>query len=143
MIGKLSSLSRPHSQQGFMLLEALIAVLIFSVGILSLVGLQSTATRYSTDAKFRSTASYLANQRIAEIWVADHSKITASPYVETNTALAALPSGKRTVTVIGDVAAGYVVTVTIAWQMPGDSTAHQLVAVTEIHDKCDTAACAV
>jgi type IV pilus assembly protein PilV len=129
-------------QQGFMLLEALVAILIFSIGILSLVGMQATATKYSTDARFRSTASYLANQRIAEIWVADRSKILAAPYVESATPLAALPSGKRTVTVTGDVAAGYVVTVTIEWQLPGESSKNKQVVVTEIHDKCDTVACA-
>lgn len=126
-----------------MLLEVLIAILLFSIGVLSLVGMQSAATRYATDAKFRSTASYLANQRIAEIWLADHSTITGAPYVEADTALTALPSGKRTVTVTGDTAAGYTVTVTIRWRMPGDATTHQHVVVTEIHDKCDTAACAV
>jgi type IV pilus assembly protein PilV len=140
MTGNLPRLG--DSQRGFMLLEALIAILIFSIGILSLVGLQATATKYSTDARFRSTASYLANQRIAEIWVGDRSKILTSPYVETDTPLDALPDGTRTVTVTGNVAAGYVVTVTISWQTPGASARNQHVVVTEIHDKCDTLACA-
>lgn len=137
-----NALRNRNFQQGFMLLEALVAILIFSIGILSLVGMQATATKYSTDARFRSTASYLANQRIAEIWVGDRSKILAPPYVESATPLAALPSGTRTVTVTGDVATGYVVTVTIEWQLPGESSKNRQVVVTEIHDKCDTAACA-
>lgn len=124
-----------------MLIEALIAILIFSVGILSLVGLQSMATRYSTDAKFRSTASYLVSKRMGEIWVADRSTITTA-FTETNAALADLPNGTRTVTVAGDIQGGYVVTIAINWKMPGDSTTHELKEVTTIHDRCDTAGCA-
>lgn len=52
-----------------MLLETLIAVLIFSIGVLALVGLQATAIKQVADAKLRSDASYLANQIISQIWV--------------------------------------------------------------------------
>jgi type IV pilus assembly protein PilV len=44
-----------------MLLEALIAILIFSFGILGLVGLQANAINLSTDAKYRADAALLAN----------------------------------------------------------------------------------
>lgn len=131
------------NQRGFALLEALVAVLIFSVGILSLIGMQATASRYATDAQFRSTASYLANQRIAEAWVADRATLVAS-FSKTDT-LSELPNGKRTVTITKDGAtpeSAYVVTVTINWQIPGDSVTHALVAATQIHDRCDTAGCA-
>ena len=123
-----------------MLLEALIAILIFSVGILSLVGLQSMATRYSTDAKFRSTAGYLASKRMAEIWVADRSTVT-SAFQETGATLADLPSGTRTVDVKGDALSGYTATVTINWQLPGDTATHQHKIVTIIHDRCDPTGC--
>jgi type IV pilus assembly protein PilV len=130
---------RSASQGGFMLLEALIAILIFSVGILSMVGLQSMATRYATDAKFRSTAGYLASKCMADIWVADRAKISKTCVDDAN--LPDLPNGKRTVVVAGDTLSGYTVTVTINWQLPGDSTTHQHEAVTIIHDRCDTTGC--
>lgn len=57
-----------QSQQGVSLLEALISVLIFSVGILALVALQATSMRAANDAKFRADASYLANQLIGRMW---------------------------------------------------------------------------
>lgn len=38
----------PHKQQGVALLEALIAVLIFSIGILAVIGLQATSVRLTT-----------------------------------------------------------------------------------------------
>jgi len=54
-----------------MLLEALIAILIFSLGILSLVALQATAIQLTGDAKYRTDAALLANRLIGQMWVSD------------------------------------------------------------------------
>ncbi|MEF8698214.1 MAG: hypothetical protein V5B33_02625 [Candidatus Accumulibacter sp. UW20] len=51
-----------------MLLEALIAVLIFSLGILSLVALQATSIQLASDAKYRVDASLLADKLIGQMW---------------------------------------------------------------------------
>ena len=59
--------SRRH-QQGVSLLEALISILIFAVGILAVVALQAASIRTSNDAKFRADASYLANQLVGRMW---------------------------------------------------------------------------
>jgi len=56
-------------QQGSMLLEALIGILIFSMGILAMVGLQAAAISSVTEAKYRSDAAFFANQIIGEMWV--------------------------------------------------------------------------
>lgn len=56
-------------QHGVMLLEALIGILIFSVGILAMVGMQAAAFSASADAKSRSEAAAFANQIISEIWM--------------------------------------------------------------------------
>jgi type IV pilus assembly protein PilV len=124
-----------------MMLEALVAILIFSFGILALVGLQSNAVRQSTDAKFRSNASYLANRCLAQMWVADRSQIAKS-CEDSNDLSPDLPKpSSRTVTTVGDVASGYTATVTIHWQMPGESTTHEHKVVTIIHGRCDTQDC--
>lgn len=57
-----------QAQAGVMLLEALIAVLIFSLGILSLVALQATSIQLTSDAKYRTDASLLANKLIGQMW---------------------------------------------------------------------------
>jgi len=67
-----------RSQQGSMLLEALISILIFSMGILAIVGLQATSIKLSSDAKYRSDASMLANQHLAMMWADIASAVTAS-----------------------------------------------------------------
>jgi type IV pilus assembly protein PilV len=51
-----------------MLLEALIGILIFSLGILSLVALQATSIQLTSDAKYRTDASLLANRLIGQMW---------------------------------------------------------------------------
>lgn len=51
------------------MLEALIAFLIFSMGILGVIGLQATAINNTLDAQYRSDAAFLANQIIAQMWV--------------------------------------------------------------------------
>lgn len=56
------------SQAGVMLLEALIAILIFSVGILAIVGMQATAVQDLGEAKYRTEAAFLANRVAAEMW---------------------------------------------------------------------------
>ncbi len=85
-----------REQQGIVLLEALIAILIFSMGILALVGLQASMIKNTTGTKFRGDASYIAQQRIGLMWA---DPANAGTYVEANTDISALlPSGKRTVT---------------------------------------------
>ena len=52
-----------------MLLEALIGLLIFSVGILAMVGMQAAAFSASADAKNRAEAATYANEIISQIWM--------------------------------------------------------------------------
>ncbi len=66
-----------NSQQGSVLLEALIAFLIFSMGILGVIGLQATAVNNTLDARYRTDAAFLANQIIAQMW-ADASAVPAT-----------------------------------------------------------------
>ncbi len=56
------------NQQGVSLLEALISILIFAIGILAIVALQAASIRTSSDAKYRADASYLANQLVGRMW---------------------------------------------------------------------------
>ncbi|HRD92291.1 MAG TPA: hypothetical protein PK201_04135 [Accumulibacter sp.] len=58
-----------QGQAGIMLLEALIAILVFSLGILSLVALQAISIKLTGDAKHRTDATLLANRLIGQMWV--------------------------------------------------------------------------
>ncbi len=66
-------------QSGVMLLEALIAILIFSLGVLGIVGMQASTIKGSRDAKYRADAGLLANELIGEMWVGDRDASTLVP----------------------------------------------------------------
>jgi type IV pilus assembly protein PilV len=65
-----SSLARNASaptsgrQVGFTMLESLVSILVFSIGLLGLAALQSTAKQASFEASQRTQAAYLANDII-------------------------------------------------------------------------------
>lgn len=63
-------------QSGVMLIEALIAILIFSIGVLGIIGLQGSAVKASTDSKYRSEAALLANELIGRMWSGDRTQAT-------------------------------------------------------------------
>lgn len=58
-----------RAQRGVFLIEALIAILIFSLGILSLVAIQTAAVSAQNDAQFRIEAAHYADQIVSEIWL--------------------------------------------------------------------------
>ncbi len=59
-----------RQQRGVLLLEALVAMVIFSIGVLGLVALQIASTRNLTDSNFRSDALVLGQAYIAKLRVA-------------------------------------------------------------------------
>jgi type IV pilus assembly protein PilV len=124
-----------RAQRGIVLLEALIAIFKFSVGILGIVGLQASMIKGTSDTKYRIEASNIAEQRLSQIWL-DQSNL--ANYGETNTDISTtsgLPNGKRTTT-RGSASCGtdpvlilscFVVTVT--WQQPGAKDVHNVTVV--------------
>lgn len=58
-------------QSGFTLIEVLVSVLVFMLGILGLVGMQATAIKFSTDAHQRAQATFLADQLLARMLISE------------------------------------------------------------------------
>jgi type IV pilus assembly protein PilV len=79
---------RRNLQSGVMMIEALIAILIFSIGILAVVGMQGAAIKNVTDSRSRSEAAFLASELLAQMWVdqnitpagANTSNVTVNNY---------------------------------------------------------------
>jgi type IV pilus assembly protein PilV len=69
-----------NSQRGVMLLEALVAILIFSIGILAIVGLQVNSIKLAGDSKYRSDAGLVANRLIGQMWLNNTSPNFAGDY---------------------------------------------------------------
>lgn len=55
-------------QEGIVLLEAMIAIVIFAIGVLGLVGLQASSAKEATNAKYRTDASLLVDQLVGKMW---------------------------------------------------------------------------
>lgn len=144
-----TSITRLKPQSGVMLLEALIGILIFSLGVLALVGMQAVAVKTTTDARDRAEASNLASQLIGEMWTNranlasyNYAGSGSVPAVLTNwmaqveTALPAAAANQPIITVAPSAfgaAVGNQTTVTIRWQNPTEATLHQFIMTAYIN----------
>lgn len=135
------------TQHGFTLIEVMVAVVVLSMGLLGLAGLQATGLRHNQSASFRSTATVLAYD-ITDAMRANRPaardgkyemQITASkptgstiPEKDLNNWLSELelrlPAGDGSVSVSSDI-----VTVTVQWDdTRGVSAAQQFVVVSQL-----------
>ena len=98
---------RPRStrsrQGGVALIESLVSVLIFSFGVLGLIGLQARAVNYSMDAENRDRAALLANEIASSMWLAGSvtasaGQIAAWQARAADAAHSGFPSGNVTIT---------------------------------------------
>ena len=110
------------------MIEALIALLIFSFAALGLVGLQASMVRATGSAKYRAEAAYLANDLVGTMWAdgaraADLIKYRDScdshaPCKNWKDKVAlALPGSTATLAI--DPNSGQV-DITLTWQVPGE-----------------------
>jgi type IV pilus assembly protein PilV len=137
----------PKNQQGMMMIEALVGILIFSFGILAMMGLQAISIKNTIEAKYRTEASFAANKIIAEMWTEcgvtcttlnsfDTTSGTNAKMTEWRTDVAALLPGvvvsgtnSPTIQVVGNT-----VTVTVFWKIPGtDSTVRNFSTIAQIN----------
>ena len=59
---------RLRDQRGSFILEALIAILIFSFGVLGIVALQAQSLKATNESQYRAEAVYLANSLLSTMW---------------------------------------------------------------------------
>jgi G3E family GTPase len=67
----------PAMQRGALLLEALIAIVVFSVGVLGCIALQAHAIRHVQGAQYRSEATHLVEALIGRMWAEDPAALAA------------------------------------------------------------------
>lgn len=138
----------PKSQGGVILIEALIGILIFSVGILALIGMQAVAMKNTTDAKYRSEAAFLANQIIGQMWVDrgnlaqyDDAVAAYAPRDQWRTDVATLLPGVNVAaipptlvpSILVPAASNNQVIVVVQWQQPGEAAIRRLQMVNWIN----------
>lgn len=144
-----------HHQQGVMLLEALISILIFSIGILAIVALQANSIKLASDSRYRADANLLSNDLIGQMWLAHSAPNFTTAFVPGGASYAAWASSvaatipttgasSPTVTIaqtsaLSGVSAASTVSSTvnidIYWVVPGENanaTSHHYSTVTQI-----------
>jgi len=119
-------LARPgilRGQRGMALLECLMALLIFSVGLLGLLGLEARVMNISTDSENRNRAALFAGEVASQMWL----NSTVTPATTDYTALLAtvndqthggLPSG--VVTVVPVAGTTNAADIKVTWQEASD-----------------------
>lgn len=128
---------RPH-RRGSALVESLLALVVFSVGLIGLLALLSAALLESGNAAYRSEASLLAADLVARMWNGDRSPEALQArfgdpqqgeYADwLQRVYSTLPGVSAAANPphleIGDDQS---VTLTLRWQAPGDQRARELV----------------
>lgn len=124
MMKQMSARRRVRTQGGSILLEVLIAILVFSFGILGIVGLQAVSIKMTNDAKDRVDASLVANQIAATLWVVDPADLPS--WNGKTDAVPGLPEGVYAVSVDGSQVA-----ITVNWKQPGGDL-HEYQMLTQV-----------
>lgn len=138
--------SLENRQRGAVILEALIAMLLFSIGILAIIGLQAASIKNVALAKYRTDASLLANQAIGQMWVADKSNAAlvanfgsqagagyiawASSVAQTLPGVAGVPANAPAIAIDANNNAS----VTVFWQAPDEAISHNYTAIAVIRN---------
>lgn len=63
--------------RGYVLLEALIALLIFSLGLLGMISFQAASFKIMADSRFRTEAAMLADELLARMSASEISRVQA------------------------------------------------------------------
>lgn len=124
---------RPHrpalaTQTGVALIEVLVSILLFSLAILGLIGLQTRAISLSIDAEDRNRASLIANDIATAMWIG--RTVVIDPEAGTpswndrasNLQAGGLPDGEVTIT---SDAATRTADILITWRPPHRTASEQ------------------
>lgn len=130
---------RSTKAMGFMLLEALVALFIFSLGILGVIAFQASSTKLTADARYRTEAALYADELISRMRLADRATLSANYSTggaalnawiasRLNAAATRLPGAAVIVTITQDmsVPAGqgaFLANVSVRWDGPGTAAA--------------------
>lgn len=125
---------KPMSRRsrGISLIEVLVVLVLFSFGLIGVVGLQAKAVQNSVSAEDFNRAAMLANEMASAMWTNQNVILPPATITAWNTAVGdptgrGLPNGTGTITVAANVA-----TITVNWRAPQDPTATTRSYVTHV-----------
>jgi type IV pilus assembly protein PilV len=128
----------PPDAKGGTLLEGLLAIVLFSVGLLAILRLLTVSTIDNGNAQYRSEASLLASDLISQIWTGDRSlqgitdrfgNTSTDDYRDWLASVQRRLPGVSAASHVPVITIGSdrTVTVSLSWKAPGDKDAHQLI----------------
>ncbi len=135
-----SALITRRSCKGFLLLEVLVALLIFAFGVLGIVGLQAAMTKAQTSSKFRGEAAYLAQELIGNMWADTPNLVqytkpggtgACTAYAKCQAIVQKISSQLPQGTLVIEQPSPGLFTITISWTPPSENT-HLYVTSTAI-----------
>lgn len=118
---------RSRGVRGFTLIEVLVSLLLFSVGILGLAGFQALASRNAAETSERGRAALMANELVAAMWAArstslDSDALAAWKSRVGDPSVSGLNEGDGQITELSDSAGTVLITVTWTSVMRGKQT---------------------
>ena len=124
--------------RGMILVDGLIAILIFSIGILSVVALQALGIRYTSDARYRVAAAIYADRLLAQMWASAAQPSALQAFATGGEAYAAWQSAVAAELPGADAAPptvtfnGAEVTIVVSWKMPNENVPHAYTTTSQI-----------
>ena len=120
------------------MIESLVAILLFSLGMLAFIGQQASALKYVADSRYRTEAAVWADTLIAEMTVAPSATLPAqyggggpafvawrNRVMAPGTGLPGATAANVTLVLTAGVIGGtYDATVTVGWQVRGNEKAY-------------------
>lgn len=125
-------------QDGVVILEVLVSIVIFAIGVLGIVGLQAVTAKAGIDARFRTEAAALSDELVARAQIWTDLATLQTNFVGTNASGGAqylswyndrlvltgsgLPGAEAAVAFPAPYTlpgAGVLMSVVISWQVPG------------------------
>jgi len=133
-----NNLIKPTNPKGYMLIEALMAIGIFSIGFLAVAALVLTATRNNTKGNILTQANMLARQQLEQLKnTPDITDLDAEPTTTTESGIDAYgdPGGIYTRTTTIEDTLGFntsrAVEVTVNWTWQGQNRSVVLRTITK------------
>lgn len=131
------AIARPAS--GSVLLEALLAVVLFSIGLIALLMLLAASIREDSAARYRAQAALLMDEAVASMWAGDRTTLASrfgpagADFLAWSARVQSQLPGASAYPPAVQVATDNTVTLTVQWKAGADPAGvHRLLSVTRI-----------
>lgn len=123
---------RQRAARGISLIEVLVVLVLFSFGLIGMVGLQARAVQTSVGAEDSARAALLAGDLASRMWGERSLTLDSGVIDAWNDRIAdptqgGLPNGVGSVTVVGNIA-----TITVTWRAPHEPSTASHVYRTQV-----------